>query len=518
MTGNNRRIMGCLAGLTFLISLLLTSSVHSVTAQEKPREARSAAKVTQASNPEESWHVIYIGNQRVGYDYGRSTFEQRGSQKVFINLSESHFQIKRFGQELRLSTTLRTEETETGDLLNFQFAMKNPPIQDTQTEGVVAGNELILTSTVAGRTEKRRVAWEAGAKSPGYPDRLLSQKPLKDGESLSVNIFVPEFNKFSKVTLTADGMQSVKLLDGKEHSLLKVKVGFSAIPENNFREFLDAAGRSKMSEIDMLGLVARTYEVSRDVALQAIAGAELDIAVSTLVRIDPPILDAHRKKRITYKITSPENSLDSAFVSGGTQQVKKLSANSIELTVTGKPLPPAGTRPVAADAKYLAPTRFLQANDPAVREHADRAAGGETDPVRLAAKFEKYVHDKLSKKNFSTAMASAAEVAQRMEGDCTEHAVLLAAMLRAKKVPSQVAAGLVYVESLNAFGGHMWTEAFLAGEWVPLDATLGRGGIGAAHLKMSESAMDEDSALPVTTFLPLFQTLGKLKIEAIKAE
>ena len=46
MTGNNRRIMGCLAGLTFLISLLLTSSVHSVTAQEKPREARSAAKVT----------------------------------------------------------------------------------------------------------------------------------------------------------------------------------------------------------------------------------------------------------------------------------------------------------------------------------------------------------------------------------------------------------------------------------------------------------------------------------------
>ena len=132
--------------------------------------------------------------------------------------------------------------------------------------------------------------------------------------------------------------------------------------------------------------------------------------------------------------------------------------------------------------------------------------------------MEKYVRDKLTKKNFSTAMASAAEVAQRMEGDCTEHAVLLAAMLRAKKVPSRIAAGLVYVDSLNSFGGHMWTEAFLAGEWIPLDATLGKGGIGPAHLKMADSALDEDAPLPVSTFLPAYQALGKLKIDVLKAE
>jgi transglutaminase-like putative cysteine protease len=160
----------------------------------------------------------------------------------------------------------------------------------------------------------------------------------------------------------------------------------------------------------------------------------------------------------------------------------------------------------------------LQSRDQAVVEHADRASAGETDPSRIATRLEKYVHDKLTKKNFSTAMASAAEVAQSMEGDCTEHAVLLAAMLRAKKIPSRIATGLVYVETLNAFGGHMWTEAFLAGEWIPLDATLGKGGIGPAHLKMAESALDEDAPLPVTTFLPAFQAIGKLKIEVIKAD
>ena len=104
--------------------------------------------------------------------------------------------------------------------------------------------------------------------------------------------------------------------------------------------------------------------------------------------------------------------------------------------------------------------------------------------------MEKYVRDKLEKKNFSTALASAAEVAEKLEGDCTEHAVLLAAMLRAKQIPSRVAVGIVYVE-LNkqpSFGGHMWTEAWLDDKWVPLDATLGRGGTHAGHIKLGDSS------------------------------
>src|SRR5712691_5859696 len=483
-----------------------------------PATSSRSATAQAAEEAGDSWHVIYIGNQRIGYEHGREHVEVRDKRNVIVSVSESHFQIKRFGQELNLSTALRTEETESGDLLRFAFEMKNPPAQSTRSEGVVSETDLEVTSTIAGKTDKRRLAWEPDAKSPAYPDRLLRQKPLKAGELLSTKVFLPEFNKFSKVSLAAYDVRPVKLLDGKEHSLLKVKVSFSAIPENNSRQFMDADGQTKLSETDMLGSVARAYDVSRDVAMQAIAGAELDLAVSTLIRVEPPILDAHRKKRIVYRISSKDESPEQAFVNGGTQQVKRLSGTAIELTVTTKAIPPVNSRPSSTEAKYLAPTLFLQTRDTAVIEHAERAAGGETDPSRLATRLEKYVHDKLTKKNFSTAMASAAEVAQRMEGDCTEHAVLLAALLRAKKVPSRIATGLVYVETLNSFGGHMWTEAFLAGEWVPLDATMGRGGIGAAHLKMAESALDEDSPLPVTTFLPLYNALGQLKIEVVKAE
>ena len=486
-------------------------------------DAQTSDTPPVAGSPIESWQVIHIDNQRAGYQYGRERVELRDKRKVIVSESDLFFSLSRFGQKLRITTTTRTEETESGDLLRFSFEMKNPPSQPTTTIGVVKGAELELTSTVAGRTDKRRIAWEADAKSPTYPDRRLRAKPLKVGESQTFKVYVPEFNKFSQQHFAADEKRSIKLLDGKEVSLLRVQVSFSAIPENKSKQFVDAGWQTKMMETEMAGLVFRAYDVPRDVALQTIAGPELDLAINTLVRVALPIIDAHRKKRIVYRVSMKAESPERFFVVGETQQLKRLADKdktdpAIELTVTVKPIPPVNSRPVRIDDKYLAPTRFLQTRDPAVIEHADRATGVETDPSRMATRLEKYVHDKITKKNFSTAMASASEVAQSLEGDCTEHAVLLAALLRVKKIPSRVAAGLVYVESLQSFGGHMWTEAYLAGEWIPLDGTLGKGGTGPAHLKMADSAMDEDAPLPVSTFLPAYQALGKLKIEVLKAE
>ena len=107
-------------------------------------------------------------------------------------------------------------------------------------------------------------------------------------------------------------------------------------------------------------------------------------------------------------------------------------------------------------------------------------------------------------------MASAAEVAKSREGDCSEHAVLLAALARACGIPSHVAMGLVYVDGAGGFGYHMWTELYLSGTWVPFDATAGRGGTSAGYLKLTDSSLDGSSAY--TSFLSLAQVLGQLKV------
>jgi hypothetical protein len=49
-----------------------------------------------------------------------------------------------------------------------------------------------------------------------------------------------------------------------------------------------------------------------------------------------------------------------------------------------------------------------------------------------------------------------------------------------------------------------------------LDATLGRGGIGAAHLKLADSAMGGMEAF--AELLPIIRAIGRLKLELLAIE
>lgn len=86
---------------------------------------------------------------------------------------------------------------------------------------------------------------------------------------------------------------------------------------------------------------------------------------------------------------------------------------------------------------------------------------------------EHFVAAYITKKTFSRGFAIASEVASTRAGDCTEHAVLLAAALRSQHIPARVVFGIVIVvgERAAAFG-HAWVEAVQHGAFVRLDAAL----------------------------------------------
>jgi len=68
----------------------------------------------------------------------------------------------------------------------------------------------------------------------------------------------------------------------------------------------------------------------------------------------------------------------------------------------------------------------------------------------------------------------ASEVATRREGDCTEHAVLTAALARAAGIPARVALGLALIHYPKQYAsyGHAWAELMIDGQWVVADAVL----------------------------------------------
>lgn len=466
---------------------------------------------------EEIWQTIYLNGQRVGYARVLTDPRTANGKTTVHTVAETQMKIKRFGQTLSMSTTLATEETLDGDLIEYRFAMANPPASPSQTTGRVVADKLMLVSEVDGKQKTSESAWKAGVKSPVYQDRLLRSAPLKAGESKTFEAFFPDFGKAGSMTLTAGENESIQLSDGRSQSLQKMRMSNTLLPGIITTAWVDAKGQSLKSSTNLLGTEMVTYTVSRDEALKTLSVADLDLGVSTLVKVGS-IPRPYETKRGVYTVTIRDDNPTKVLPTGETQSLKALTAEAAELTVIALPIP-AKSGFEAAGKEFLQSTRFLQADDEKVQAHAEAAAKGLTDGAAIARAMEKYVRDKLTKKNFSTALASAGEVARNLEGDCTEHAVLLAAMLRAKQIPSRAAVGLVYVESLQAFGGHMWTEAKLDGKWVPLDATLGRGGIGATHIKLADVLFEEDDAIaPLSSFSSLLTVMGKLTIDVVKVE
>ena len=130
--------------------------------------------------------------------------------------------------------------------------------------------------------------------------------------------------------------------------------------------------------------------------------------------------------------------------------------------------------------------------------------------------MQKFTNRFITNVNFNTAFASASEVAQLRGGDCSEYAVLLCALLRAEKIPSRVAMGLVYVNSFmnkrNVFAWHMWTQALIDGKWVDLDATLPVR-YHAGHILTSTT--DLSSGAVGDEMMSALNLIGNLQIEVV---
>ena len=119
---------------------------------------------------------------------------------------------------------------------------------------------------------------------------------------------------------------------------------------------------------------------------------------------------------------------------------------------------------------------------------------------------------------FSQAMATCTNVAKSLSGDCTEYAMLSAGMCRALGVPSRTALGLVYAVGRDGkpyLAYHMWYEVYADGQWLALDATLGRGSVGPGHVKITAASWHEEKSF--APLLPVLTVLGSApKVEVVK--
>jgi transglutaminase-like putative cysteine protease len=95
--------------------------------------------------------------------------------------------------------------------------------------------------------------------------------------------------------------------------------------------------------------------------------------------------------------------------------------------------------------------------------------------------------------------------------------VLTAALCRAVGIPAEVVIGVAYVDefmgTIQSFGGHAWTRAWVDGQWIGLDAAFvgtGRGGYDAGHITLATGNGE------ASDFFSLIGSIGKFNITEAK--
>jgi hypothetical protein len=279
----------------------------------------------------------------------------------------------------------------------------------------------------------------------------------------------------------------------------------------------DDSGEIYKTRLEMNTLNMTAIRATKDEALQEITKIDFDLGKRSAVAADRTLRTPHETEKITYRVHLDRANPVHVFDSGITQQVTS-EGDHTALVMVFAVLPGEAGNPQAksegSDPDDLAPNTLIDSDDPTVVFLAQQAAGDIQDPWQAACALEKLVNERMTSHGISSAFATAGEVARTLTGDCTEHAVLLAALARARDIPARVAIGLVYFR--GEFLYHMWTEVYIDGTWIPLDATLGQGGIGAAHLKITHSNLQ--GAAPQAAFLPVTDVIGQLKLEILEVE
>jgi hypothetical protein len=466
---------------------------------------------------EETWDRYSMQGVRVGYAHTTATKVVLDGQHLIRTKSEVHISLQRSGQTVTQDMTLASWDTADGKFVRFESRM-NSGGGDIVSVGAIRGGELGIDSTTLGRTTSERIPWQSDWGGLFAPDQSLRKKPLKPGEKRTVRSLSPLGNLAADTHFEALDYETADLPAGKQNLLrLNSTMEFAGQKIESVAWMND---QGEVLKTLVPGLEQEVIRTTKEDAIQR-PDQKFDLLIASTVPLKGTFVNPHTTKRAVYRARVKSGKIAGLFSEGLSQRVKPIDEQTAEITVLavrpGQPPKVEAGVPVPSPTNGdLASSNFVQTDDTLIAQMASHIVPDQRDPWKIAVELEKFVGTTVENKNFSTAFATAAEVARSLEGDCTEHAVLLAALCRARKIPARTAFGLVYYPPQRGFAYHMWNEVWIHDRWIPLDATLMLSGIGADHIKLGDSNLSGGS--PFTDLLGVVQVFGRLELELLSAE
>lgn len=507
-----------------------TAEVVTPDVKNRPPEAkkqgvdtpRSPTQVAApaADRPFDYWFAAAVEGEQIGYLHWSGREVQKDGRPLRVGSKDLHFTVARFGERVTMFGNETTAETPAGEVVLTSSRQEIGRGQSLALTGVVNGKTLRVTGEGLAATATD-TPWPAGVVGLAREPELFARQPVEPGGSFTYLSYVPTVNNVVKVTVNREADESRALWPGQPPRPLRRyvarmdPVGPIKLPPATTWTDADT-GLPLMVEFDFPGLGGRvTFLQTTEAAAKARVVNPPDLFKAQSIRLDREIPGIHDRATVVYKVSVPrEDDPATLFAADARQRVVNLDpkAKTFELHVSAVRGPAGdGDGDPPPGPEYLGSSFFVNAADPLVRAHAAAAVAGLPAGATAwdkARAVEGWVKRNMRAVEFSQAQATADHVAKTLTGDCSEYAMLGAAMGRAAGVPTRTALGLVYAPGPGGkpyLAYHMWFEAYCGGRWVPLDPTLGLGGVGPGHLKIADNSWHDEKSLA-----PLFPVLRAL--------
>lgn len=463
---------------------------------------------------EHDYYALLADGKKIGYAENiRKVQSGRVVTSQIMNMS-----IARGGVMLDVMSEETYTESLSGTPLSFK-AVQDLGIMATTVMGTrnPDGTFKVVSQDMGGK-RVTQYTYPQGALMPEALLRLQLKQGLEPGTAGQAKMFSPAMLDAVDIHWKVLGEEETDLF-GRVVNLHKIEASMQA-PTGAMTTvtWIDEKMRPFKMQVPMMGMQLEMILCDESVAKAP--NDVVDFLEKTILQSPRPLSEEELRGGLVYSIVSSDGKALN-FIATGEQTVQ--TGQKGQYTLTVKPLG-AGARggatlPIKSDspeiAEALKPSQYVQSDDPDVIKLAQKAVGKTKDVDEAAAKIEAFVDQFISEKNLSVGYATAAEVAESGQGDCTEHAVLTAAMCRAVGIPARVVSGLVYSDSFfpgrDIFGGHAWAEYYNGKTWIGLDATRSDlGGFDAGHIAMATGNGEPKD------FFGMINTLGNFTIEKIE--
>mmetsp|Transcript_9236 Transcript_9236/g.13487 ORF Transcript_9236/g.13487 Transcript_9236/m.13487 type:complete len:721 (-) Transcript_9236:211-2373(-) len=131
---------------------------------------------------------------------------------------------------------------------------------------------------------------------------------------------------------------------------------------------------------------------------------------------------------------------------------------------------------------------------PELQQLARDIVATEDDLYRAVFQIAEWIHSNIdySLESMGLEIQTASQVLASGWGKCDEMSALFVSLCRAVGIPARFVSGWAYTDNTELFdtcwGGHVWAEALVGEDWVPVDVTYGQiGYVDAGHVMLQTS-------------------------------